>query len=179
MKIKSSFRSGIFVEKEIKKIKQQTEANDSARVATINYLKYDYEGGLDSITAQTRIASSYGLLQSLYVTVEDEHNYPVTNSDRPENLNKVKLSMDYAIEHLKKLFNNFNGFSLKTDNNWISNYAGQLNIKYPIFSKPGPGFEQALSVMYYKWNPGEKENSNAVYHKKVLNNSKMFLPRSN
>ncbi|MGA9292872.1 MAG: hypothetical protein WBV81_09760 [Ignavibacteriaceae bacterium] len=157
---------------------QQIEANDSARIAAINFLENNYEGGLKNSIAQTRISSSYGLLQSLYTTVLKEHKYPTTNADRPENLNEVKISMDYAIKHLKKLFNNFNGFTLETHNNWVSNYAGQLNTDYPIFPKPIAGFEQALAVMYYKWNPGLKDRTYAVYHKKVLINSKKFLPRS-
>jgi hypothetical protein len=156
----------------------QIEANDLARIATIDFLMNKFNGGLTNSIAQTRIASSYGLLQILYTTAYDEHNYPITNNDRPENLNEIKLAMDYAVEHLKKLFSDWNKFSLEVDNNWSSKYSGQLNSKYAIFPKPTAGFEQALSVMHYKWNPGEQENGYAIYHKKVLNNSKRFLPRS-
>lgn len=149
----------------------------------IKYLRDEFTDevgnvGMKNMIAQTRIASSYGLLQILYTTAYDEHNYPTNNNDRPENLNEVKISMDYAVEHLKKLFNNYNEFSIETDNNWVSKFTGQLNKKYPLFPKPTAGFEQALGVMYYKWNPGENENGYAIYHKKVLNNSKRFLPRS-
>jgi len=158
---------------------QQIEANELARVATIDFLKNKFNGGLTNHIAQTRIASSYGLLQVLYTTAYKEHNYPTTYNDRPENLNEVRIGMNYAVEHLKKLFNNWNEFSLETDNSWSSNYSGQLNKKYAIFPKPTAGFEQAIGVMHYKWNPGEQKNGNATYHKKVLNNSKRFLPRSN
>ncbi len=164
---------GLKVNEKLSK-EQQTEANDSARIATINYLKNDYEG----VIAQTRIASSYGLLQSLYTTVLDEHNYPTSDSSRPENLNEVKIGMDYALKHLNKLFKNSNTFSLETNNNWVSNYAGNLSSKKSKFPKPDAGFEQALSVMYYMWNSGLNDGTYAVYHKKVLNNSKKFLPRS-
>lgn len=156
---------------------QQTEANILAREATINFLKDEYEEGLTNIAAQTRIASSYGLLQTLYITVLDEHYYPTTYNDRPENLNDVKISMDYAIKHLIKLFDNTNAFNIETNNNWISNYSGKKS-KYAKFTKPSAGFEGALTAMYYKWNPGLNDAIYAIYHKKVLNNSRKFLPRS-
>ena len=159
-------------------LSQQVEANDSARIATINFLKDDYKGGLKNSIAQTRIASSYGLLQSLYTTVLGEHNYPTSDSSRPEDLNEVKIGMDYAIKHLIELFNNTNGFTLGIDNNWVSNYAGNLDSQHSKFPRPGTGFENALSVMYYKWNTGLNDGMYAIYHKCVLNNSEKFLPRS-
>ncbi len=158
---------------------QQTEANDSARIALIDFLKNDFNGKLDSIPAQTRIASSYGLLQILYTTALKEHNYPTSDSSRPENLNEVKISMDYAIQHLKKLFNRWNGFSTDSSSNWASNYQGNdENDDGYDFPKPSPGFEETLAVMHHFWNPGEHVGTNATYHEKVLNNSKKFLPRS-
>ncbi len=158
---------------------QQIEANDSAYIATINFLKNKFNGGLVNSRAQTRIASSYGLLQILYTTAEHDHDYPVTDTSRPENLNEVKIGMHYALENLKKLFKYNNKFSLTADNNWISKYHGQLSSRHPILPKPIPGFEQALSVMFYKWNTClHDSNNNAIYHKLVLDYSKQFLPRS-
>ncbi|MEW6509303.1 MAG: hypothetical protein AB1432_16350, partial [Bacteroidota bacterium] len=158
---------------------QQIEVNDSARVALVKFLKHEWQvggiKGLTNIYAQTRIASSYGLLQILYITVVNNRDYPISNNDRPENINDNSVGFDYMMKHLESKFGT-NGFSLTKPDNWESTYKGRN--KAPSFPKPGAGFEEALEVMFYKWNPGKKdENGNAIYHKLVLDNSKKFLPR--
>lgn len=154
-------------------VEQQTEANNLARDALLKYLKSEWNGGLENIKAQTRIAASYGLLQMMYTTVYDEHKY----RKMPEKLNEVSIAMEYSVKHLKKLFKNNNGFSLDDKNaNWESKHSGKTTT--PKFPKPSAGYEEALKVMIWMWNSLlTADKINAIYHTNVLTNSEQFLPR--
>ncbi|MDI6804809.1 MAG: hypothetical protein QME58_13395 [Bacteroidota bacterium] len=79
-------------------------ANDSLP----GYLRDSFKGGLINMIAQTRISSSYGLLQLVYfygVMNTIQYQYPESQSHLPEKLNEVDTSFIYAIKHLKMLFN--------------------------------------------------------------------------
>jgi hypothetical protein len=146
-----------------------SRAYEMARDSLVVFLREDWNvgissnpRGLDSIWAQTRIAASYGLLQILYTTALDE-GYPSTNNDRPENVNINSTGFIYMMNYQNTLFQKYNNFAIDKYDNWES------------------GYEEALKVMYHKWNPGLTEKENGikvpVYAKKVLNNSRHFLPR--
>lgn len=61
----------------------EQEANDSARAALVRIFKNKYNG----IMAQSRIASSYGLLQNLYTTAISE-GFKDSLNNNPEKLNE-------------------------------------------------------------------------------------------
>jgi hypothetical protein len=167
-------------------LSRQIEANDLARENLITFFKDEYKHpnapastkkGLNTVIAQTRIASSYGLIQILYVSAL-EVGYPEGKDDRPENLNLVS-NFEFSVKFLAKNFEN-NGFKLSDDlNNWVSNFEEVKNSDGEIvFDAADPGFEEAFSVLYYSWNPGQKDSEgNANYHTDVLDNSEQYLPR--
>ena len=153
---------------------QHEEINNMAREEVGKFIKDKWEingtKGLDNIIAQTRIAASYGLLQSLYTTAVIDNKYPTSKDDRPENLSVVSTGLTYALKNLQLLFKRHNKISLDVPDNWVS--------KRTLFPNPSAGFEEALQVMFYKWNPDKKnKQGESIYHTEVLNNSKQFLPR--
>jgi hypothetical protein len=140
----------------------------------IKYLRDEFEfkdanktKGMINMIAQTRIASSYGLLQSLYTTVLDEHSYPTGNNNNPEKLNEVDTSMVYSMKDLKKIFKNKNGFSLDKSDNWVSQRT--------LYPHPNDGFEEALQVMFIMWNFNYEKNGKR-YHTWVQDYSEKFIP---
>lgn len=145
----------------------QIIANDSARIAFLDYLQYDWKGkDLDKVWAQTRIAASYGLIQIMYQTSIRE-GFKTTNSDRPEKLNEPQ-EFKYQIYHYNTLFNK-NGFSLNETNNYVSNFKYYNNRK--LVFEAGPGFDEAFRTVAFLWNAGR-----ISYHKEVFNNVKLFYP---
>jgi len=149
-------------------LKQQIEANDSARVQLVKFLKYEWKGNLDSIAAQTRIAASYGLLQNLYTTALDE-GFKDTLTNNPEKLNELD-GFKYNIYHYASLFNK-NGFGLKKTNNFVSSYKYYNSKTNRLIFEAGPGFEEAFRTVVFNWN------KSSGYNKKVFEYMKNFLPR--
>jgi hypothetical protein len=150
-------------------INRQIEANNLARERFADFLKNDWNGGLKNVYAQTRIAASYGLLQNLYTTARSQ-GLSKNNDDRPELLNEPQ-GFIYNIYYYMFLFENNNGFPLSTNNNWVSSF------KNKPYGSAKPGFEEALKVIAYKWNPGEKDKNNKpIYHVDVFKNMNNFLP---
>ncbi|HMN18964.1 MAG TPA: hypothetical protein PKD03_15230, partial [Ignavibacteriaceae bacterium] len=116
----------------------QIIANDSARIAFLKYLQYDWKDkDLDKIYAQTRIASSYGLLQILYTTSLSE-GYDLGLNDRPENLNEPD-GFKYQIYHYSSRFKK-NGFNLDHTNNFNSSFK-YYDKKGKLIFEAGDGFE--------------------------------------
>jgi hypothetical protein len=178
-------RLKIFYKVEVLNLTQQQEANETARDEFVSFLKDDWNGnidggtkGLDNIYAQTRIAASYGLLQILYPTAINTGtgvNFPVTNNDRPEDLNVITTGMLYMFNHQFYLFNRYNGFPITDNNNWDTEYTTEDAAHFP---QPNSGFEESLRVMYHRWNPLLTDgNNNRIYALKVFNNSNNYLPR--
>lgn len=92
-----------------------------------------FEGGLENLYAQTRTASSYGLMQMMYHNATKK-GYDITNNNAPEYLNEVNtffpFAMDFHLENLGKVV----GKSNITNSNWAE------------------GFEQILMRLLNKWN---------------------------
>lgn len=93
----------------------------------------NFEGGLENLYAQTRIASSYGLIQMMYHNATKK-GYDIKNNNAPEYLNEVgtffPFAMDLHLENLGKVIDKPN----ITDSNWAE------------------GFEQVLMRLFNKWN---------------------------
>ena len=122
-------------------------ANDSIAV----YLRDKWNGGLKNILAQTRIASSYGLLQILYTTAINK-GYNLDSNHRPEALNENPIFFPLALSYHSNNLINLLGKSVEKRNNWIL------------------GFDEAFKRMM------ELYNDNPDYVNKVIANTKYYLP---
>jgi hypothetical protein len=130
------------------------EAADSARNFLIRFLRDDFYGGFKNLRAQTRIASSYGLLQIMYTTSVDMGYDPFDPAKRPEDLNVTATLMTFAMQHQKSLIRRSLGTQVETGNNWPK------------------GFESSLKEgILKKWNTVE------VYPDMVITKSQSYLPQ--
>ncbi|HEY4613205.1 MAG TPA: hypothetical protein VII11_09500, partial [Bacteroidota bacterium] len=129
-------------------------ASDSVRKRLIEFLKTKWRGGLDNVMAQTRIAASYGLFQTLYPTGIGR-GYPSDVDNLPEGLNVPEtvfpLSLGYQVDLLKKKL----GSKFDSGDNWPN------------------GFEESFEryVYYPGWN------QNASYPGKVFGRLSVYLPK--
>ena len=129
-----------------------TEIADSTNERMIKYFKKEWKNkGAENIIAQTRAASSYGLLQMLYTTARGRE-YP--NDTIPENINLLKY-FELFLKTQKKYLQDGIGINVESGNNWTD------------------GFEYSLSTKIYVPN----WNTISTYAKAVYTNSKMFLPK--
>jgi len=146
--------------------------------ATNSYLREEWRGpdrfeeglgGLQNMVAQTRTASSYGMLQIMYNSAIDSEEvpdpYPVTNTNKPERLNVHDVSfpiyMKLQIEQLRTVLGVEEGGELP-DSDWRN-----VNWRYGSLKT----LEQVFFEMYNLWNP-EKGN----YEQEVFGYSQDFLP---
>jgi hypothetical protein len=137
-----------------KKNKADSSVFKEARDSTITYLRKSWNGGLENLIAQTRLASSYGLLQLLHSTAIIE-GYPDSSSKAPEDLNINSINLPLSMKRLLKFLKNNGllGDSLKIDN-------------WPY------GYEATFQRMLIGWN------SRVKYSNEVLENSKSYLPKN-
>ena len=134
----------------------KTRAADLARELMGSTMRDQWnEVGWENITAQTRIASSYGLLQMLYTTAIEERDYPTGPENRPEDINDTKTCMDFSMKHLDELVKKAVRSKLGAkQNDW-----------------PG-GFEGAFrEYIYPRWN------TKKTYPQSMLLNSLNHLPQ--
>ena len=127
---------------------ENAAANESARLEFISKMSSEYSGGLNSIQAQTRVASSYGPVQLLYGTATDR-GYLQGSNNPPENLNIMNVFWPLAMNHIKILLNQESG---NNNNNWPD------------------GFEATLKNIYRLWN------GRSGYPDEVARNIPKFLP---
>ena len=118
-------------------------ARGEARDSLVTFLKARWHGGLDSVPAQTRVASSYGLLQPLYETAI-AIGYESNPDSIPENLNDHQRTINYSLSHQRRLLNQSlndpqNGTSINSTSNWPA------------------GYEETWRMTYHGWNPYQKE----------------------
>ncbi len=118
------------------------EAADSARNRMIVFLRdeWDYHvprnnKGLINVTAQTRIASSYGLLQPMY-TKALLFGYQENNNYLPELLNVTDTMMVVAMRYQKNKLRNYVGALMEENNNsWLNGYENGFFLGvYPQWS---------------------------------------------
>jgi hypothetical protein len=128
-----------------------------SRELMIHWLRDEWEGvGAINMVAQTRLASSYGLLQMMYCTAV-EREYPSTNPNiSPEDFNITDTCMSYSLKHMKLLLRNRLTPSIEEGGNWPN------------------GFEYWFKN--YIWYP--KWNTNPKYPKIVYRYTQKFLPQN-
>jgi hypothetical protein len=96
-----------------------TSKYEFARQRMIIFLRDIWYGGMQNMVAQTRLASSYGLLQMMYGTAVGEIGYPWNDSQiSPEDFNVLDVSMYYCLEYMKKLLKNKLSTSVEENGNW-------------------------------------------------------------
>jgi hypothetical protein len=82
---------------------EQQMASDSADARFFRWLRYECNGGMDNMVAQTRLSASYGLLQLVYYGGRE---YPQNNAQyRPEDINNHSIGFQYGVKHLIGKFN--------------------------------------------------------------------------
>jgi hypothetical protein len=135
----------------------------TARDTANNWLRYQWQKGImNTGIAQTRTASSYGLLQMMYPTAHGGRNYPINDNHLPEYLNITDTNFYYAVPFMEmQLEAELAGFTNKTSN-WTN------------------GFEMTFLRAYDRYN-GATENSGNIgkkgYGKAVLRYSRNYLPK--
>jgi hypothetical protein len=129
----------------------QFEIADSARKQMITRLKYHWEGGLKHIIAQTRVASSYGLLQMSYELARDSVNYSIKNL--PENMNTNTFFVKCVQYQCNLITKYLKGHGEDLNDNWTKGY-------YNTFK----------NRVFKLWHPQQS------YPIKVLLRAKSFLP---
>ena len=147
------------MQREYVKYLEDASSYGGARIDTANarwawFLYSDWNGGLINTIAQTRIASSYGLLQIMYSTSATDEGY--SESVLPEYLNVNVVSFPMCIKRQKRLLRS----ALGRNGNSESGYNWSI------------GYDQAfLSLLYPQWN------STQGYTVEVLQNSQKYLPQ--
>jgi hypothetical protein len=136
-----------------------TNVNDkyeNARQKFIIYLRDEWNGGMQNMVAQTRLASSYGLLQMMYGTAVQYRSYPSRDPNiSPEDLNVTDTNMTYSLKYIKQLLLNNLTSSVEEGGNWPD------------------GFEQTfIEMVWARWNTGDG------YPQSVYSNTQYFLPQS-
>lgn len=115
------------------------QAAESSRIYMRMFLRDYWHGGAKNMIAQTRIASSYGLLQMTYPTALRRGYEPLA---RPENLNLPDGNLWFSTFVQMKLL--ISHFSLSS-HNWA------------------PGLEESLKQsIYVPWDPGKSNYADCV-----------------
>ncbi|MFH0988580.1 MAG: hypothetical protein V1799_01020 [bacterium] len=129
-------------------------AISKANERIVVFLRDKWKGGLKNVKAQTRIASSYGLLQMLYTTAL-ARRYPSDRQHLPEELNVTTAIMELSLKYQKSLLERYLGYALEETGDWPA------------------GFETSFRfIVYYKWNPNEWYRNGVM--RKVLH----YLPQN-
>jgi len=135
---------------------------DIAREKMIEYLRDKWETvGANKMTAQTRLASSYGLLQLTYDVAVRYANYPSNDPNvSPEDFNVTTTNMSYSLKYMKQLLQQ-----------WLTPNTEQ-NGCWPN------GFEHWFKDYVWPiWNTN-KHFSNGAYANGVYSNAQKFEPQS-
>ncbi len=125
------------------------ERIDSVRLEFIHHLKTKYHTGLDSNFAQTRIASSYGLLQRMFTLAVSEDNYPWGTDPNdsqwpPERLNDNSVFFDFAMKHYSDLLAEAVTNS-SSDNNWSGGLDAGLHRTVALWNQNSGNGNQAYA----------------------------------
>ena len=92
----------------IEKLSEVIAKRDAEQIANDSlpkYLRDKYMNGImNTLPAQTRIVSSYGLMQVIYYYAIAERGYPIDNAHLPETINVTDTSLTYGLKHLKARF---------------------------------------------------------------------------
>jgi hypothetical protein len=134
-----------------------------AREKMIEYLRDKWNKGAKNMVAQTRLASSYGLLQMLYSTAVEakEMSYPSKDPNiSPEDFNVTDTNMTYCLKYMKKLLQKYLTTTVEGNGNWPH------------------GFEYWFKDYIWPiWNTNEAFPGGS-YAKDVYSNSQRFKPQN-
>jgi hypothetical protein len=146
-----------FLHEEIQRTPQSEQAAiERARQRMIVHLRDRWQGGLNNFWAQTRLASSYGLLQVLFSTAVDR-GYPENLSNRaPELLNENPIFFPFAMAHQQWLLLQVLGVNSGLEGEWPQ------------------GFETTFLQVINGWNPWRPG-----YEERTLQYSMNYLPFHN
>lgn len=123
---------------------------DSTNRIMADFLRDEWKGGLKNHIAQTRTASSYELLQMLYVTAREKINYDI--DELPEYMNTNNFFVESIIYQRNEL------------NEFLSD-VGDSDYKWTV------GYEEAFrSSIFDVWNPSPG------YPDNILKRVKDYLP---
>ncbi len=130
---------------------------ERSREYMIKWLRDDWNNGAKNIVAQTRLASSYGLLQMMYSTAVEQIDYPANNHEvSPEDLNATDTCMFRSLEYMKKMLKSKLSPTMELNGNWPH------------------GFEY-----YFKKYIWPTWNSSDSYPNKVYLKTQRFIPQNN
>ncbi len=133
-----------------------------AREKMIEFLRDEWHGGAKKMVAQTRLASSYGLLQMMYSTAvgTKEMDYPSLDPNiSPEDFNVTTTNMTYSLQYMKNLLKKV-VIPSSEENNWSNGFEYWFkNYVWPI------------------WNTGTT-SSGSIYANGVFSCTQKFLPQS-
>lgn len=102
-----------------------------ARDSLWHHVRYNYRGGFENHTAQTRIVASYGKLQLVYFDGIYENRYPndlqtTSIPERlytPERLNNTEhYYFSFSVKHLISKFNSPNHWNFYQEANWAEGF---------------------------------------------------------
>jgi hypothetical protein len=141
--------------------KEQIEA--AARDTANSWLRYQWQKGImNSGIAQTRTASSYGLLQIMYPSAHEGRSYPIDDNHLPEYLNIADTNFYYAVPFMEMQLE----AELASLTNKTSNWTN--------------GFEMTFLRAYNRYNGATEDAGNIetkAYGKAVLRYSRNYLPK--
>ncbi len=133
-----------------------------ARLEANNWLKTKYRGGLFEIgIAQTRLASSYGLMQIIYPTAKSYWKY----NDKPEFLNENDKCLTNALAYLKQKIANILSISSK-------NLDQKSNFSLGLEETYIPSFNNYHGSSLKNYGP----KKNIYYGLNVMNRNKKYDP---
>jgi hypothetical protein len=134
----------------------KARAADLARQLMASRMRDQWNGvGWKNIAAQTRIASSYGLLQMHYRIAVEERKYPAGSENRPEDINVTRTCMDFSMKHLDDIIKRVVRSKLGgKQNDWSGGFEGAFR-----------------DYIYPRWNP------KTAYPQTVLSNSLNHMPK--
>jgi hypothetical protein len=104
---RKTIRKKIFGDKAENELSTSEEQilSDSTDSDFFRWIRYEKNGGMEKMIAQTRIMASYGLLQLVYYYA-DTGVYPKnSNQYRPEDINDHSIGFGSGVKHFKKKLN--------------------------------------------------------------------------
>jgi hypothetical protein len=145
----------LLLKAKIKSILSSKSTAELSREYMSIFLRDEWNGGARNIVAQTRLASSYGLLQMMYSTAVGR-GYPWNNPQvSPEDLNITDTCLSYSVKYMKKLLVKKLTSSVEENGNWPN------------------GFEYCFkNDIWKKWN------KHSGYPNEVYLKTKFFLPQN-
>ena len=125
---------------------------DSTNARFYSYLQFEWNGGMGSAVAQTRIAASYGIMQLLY-SVSSVDNYPQDASQRPEDISDYRIGMSFGVNHfVRGLSSVLGGTTRMASSDWVSGLENMYNSALAKYNG-GDGYVQRITTNSQNYYP--------------------------